>query len=168
MVTSLSPFRDPLLDVSGERVGFYPREFYPLDNFAAFAFDWDGRRWPTVEHAYQSTKFKATHPEIYQEIVDSRSPDDARKIAQQHNDKVAAAFHDNKIELMVKLCRAKLDQNPYVEKKLQQTGELEIVEDSPKDSFWGWGPDRDGQNHMGKIWMKLRAELRDAEKGNSQ
>ena len=35
-----------------------------------------------------------------------------------------------------------------------------IVEDSPKDSFWGWGPNRDGENQLGKLWMKLREELK--------
>ena len=34
-----------------------------------------------------------------------------------------------------------------------------IVEDSPKDNFWGWGKDRTGENHLGKLWMKLRDEL---------
>ncbi len=34
------------------------------------------------------------------------------------------------------------------------------MEDSPKDSFWGWGEDRCGQNNLGKLWMKLRDEIR--------
>jgi predicted NAD-dependent protein-ADP-ribosyltransferase YbiA (DUF1768 family) len=40
-----------------------------------------------------------------------------------------------------------------------QTGKKKIVEDSPKDSFWGWGPDRKGRNELGKLWMKLRKEI---------
>lgn len=35
-----------------------------------------------------------------------------------------------------------------------------IVEDSPKDDFWGWRPNRNGQNNLGKLWMKLREELK--------
>lgn len=27
------------------------------------------------------------------------------------------------------------------------------------DAFWGWGRDQKGENHLGKIWMALRAEL---------
>lgn len=57
------------------------------------------------------------------------------------------------------LLRLKLEQNPYVLKKLLQTGDYYIVEDSPKDSFWGWGPDRCGENQLGRLWMKLRKEL---------
>ena len=43
-----------------------------------------------------------------------------------------------------------------------QTGNAEIVEDSPKDNFWGRGPKWKGANHLGKLWMKIRAELRAA------
>ncbi len=39
-----------------------------------------------------------------------------------------------------------------------ETGDRELIESSPIDSFWGWGPNKDGQNHLGKIWMKLRDE----------
>mgnify|MGYP002520092451 CR=1 FL=1 len=60
---------------------------------------------------------------------------------------------------MEDLLRLKLEQNPYVKKKLLQTGDYLIVEDSPKDDFWGWGPNRDGNNQLGKLWMKLREEL---------
>lgn len=26
--------------------------------------------------------------------------------------------------------------------------------------FWGWGPNQDGRNELGKLWMEIRAELR--------
>ncbi len=38
-----------------------------------------------------------------------------------------------------------------------------IVEYSPVDAYWGWGPRKNGQNHLGKLWMKLRDELRNGE-----
>ena len=38
--------------------------------------------------------------------------------------------------------------------------EYTIVEDSPKDNYWGWGINRKGENHLGKIWMKLREEYK--------
>ena len=61
---------------------------------------------------------------------------------------------------MEKLLRAKIEQNPYVLKKLLETKDYMIVEDSPKDNFWGWGENRDGENNLGKLWMKLRDEYR--------
>ena len=61
---------------------------------------------------------------------------------------------------MEKILRCKIEQNPYVLKKLLETKDYAIVEDSPKDSYWGWGINRDGENQLGKIWMKLREEYK--------
>lgn len=159
-MSGLEQFRDPLLDVSGEVVGFYPREFYPFDNFAAFQLVWRGIRWATSEHTYQAAHFLDTAPELAERIRDAMSPDEAYKIANTHQDQEPADWAEQKVAVMEEICRAKLEQNPYVRHKLLQTGDLPIVEDSPKDSFWGWGPDREGRNELGKIWMRLREELR--------
>ena len=43
-------------------------------------------------------------------------------------------------------------------KKLLETKDYPIVEDSPKDDYWGWGSDRNGENNLGKLWMELREE----------
>lgn len=40
-----------------------------------------------------------------------------------------------------------------------RAGDRELVEDSWRDDFWGWGPNRDGKNMLGKLWMELRAAL---------
>lgn len=159
----LEQFRDPLLETSGERIGFYTREFYVLDNFSAFQVDWQGRRWATVEHAYQAAKFLDKAPEVVDLIQDARSAHDAKKIARSHADKVPEKWDEIKVAIMEDICLNKLLQHPYVMKKLLDTGDLEIVEDSPDDDFWGWGPNRDGQNVSGKIWMALRERLRSGE-----
>jgi predicted NAD-dependent protein-ADP-ribosyltransferase YbiA (DUF1768 family) len=31
-----------------------------------------------------------------------------------------------------------------------------------RNSFSEWGPNRDGQNMLGKLWMQIRTELRAA------
>lgn len=149
-------FRDPQLDTSGEIIGFYPREFYALDNFSSFAVDFAGRRWPTSEHAYQASHFFETAPDLANEIFLARSAHAAFKIARANREKVPDKWDDVKVDIMQVICTLKLEQNPYVWEKLKQTGDLEIVEDSPKDAFWGWGPNRDGRNELGKIWMRLR------------
>ena len=83
-MAGLEQFRDPLLDISGEVVGFYPREFYPFDNFAAFQFVWRGLRWATSEHAYQAAHFFDTAPDLVEQIRDTLSPDEAYKVANAH------------------------------------------------------------------------------------
>lgn len=159
-MTTLEQFRDPLLDVSGDVIGFYPREFYPFDNFAAFQVEWRDVRWATSEHAYQAAHFKDTELELIEQIRNAGSPDEAFKIANANEDRELPDWADRKLAVMEEICRAKLAQHPYIQHKLLQTGDLTIVEDSPTDSFWGWGPNRDGRNELGKLWMRLRDELR--------
>lgn len=153
-------FRDPLLDVSGEVVGFYPREFYVCDNFASFQVEIWGRLWPTSEHAYQASHFFETAPELAEKIAQARSAHDAFKLAKANADKAPENWEEVKLGIMEEIVRAKLSQHYYIQQKLLQTGDVPIVEDSPKDSFWGWGVDRQGRNELGKLWMKLRDELR--------
>lgn len=160
MVKRPAQFRDPQLDTSGEIIGFYPREFYVFDNFSSFQVDYRGRRWPTSEQAYQASHFFDTAPDLAEEIFNARSAHDAYKIAKANADKASSDWHEIKVDIMYEICRLKLLQNPYVKDKLRKSGDLEIVEDSPKDDFWGWGPKRDGRNELGKIWMRLREELR--------
>lgn len=155
-----SQFRDPELETSGSVIGFYPREFYVFDNFSSFAVDWRGRRWPTSEHAYQASHFFDTAPELVEAIFEARSAHEAYKIAKSNADKVPENWNEIKIGIMTEIIRAKCEQNPYVKGKLLDSGDLDIIEDSPKDGFWGWGKNRDGRNELGKIWMRLRDELR--------
>jgi ribA/ribD-fused uncharacterized protein len=155
-----SQFRDPYLETSGKIIGFYPREFYTFDNFSSFAVDYRGRRWPTSEHAYQASHFFETAPQLAEQIYQARSAHEAYKLAKANADKAPANWHDIKIGVMTEIVRLKCQQNPYVKEKLLDSGDLDIIEDSPKDDFWGWGKNRDGRNELGKIWMRLRDELR--------
>ena len=161
---NLEKYRDKWLAQNvDEFIGFYPREFFCFDNFSAFAFVYDGIRFHTVEHAYQSYKFKDTAPEIFNEIVNCFSSDEAKRIAHRNEDRVVPNWDEIKVDLMEKFLRAKLDQNPFVKKKLLETKNYLICEDSPVDSFWGIGEDKKGRNELGKIWMKIRAELKEQE-----
>ncbi len=103
-----------------------------------------------------------TAPGIVEEIFEARSPHDALMIATKHKDQRLKNWNDIKVGLMEEICWLKLTQNPYVREKLEQTGDMPIVEDSPKDDFWGWGPNRNGRNELGKIWMRLRDKMRSA------
>ncbi len=41
-----------------------------------------------------------------------------------------------------------------------QTEDYIIVEDFPKDNYFGCSLNKDGENNLGKLWMKLREELK--------
>ena len=157
----LEQYRDRWLrEKMDEVIGFYPREFYPFDNFSSFKVEWNGYLFSSVEEAYQAASFMGSDEELVEKIKKSHSADEAQRIAYANRDKRREDWDDVKISIMEELLRLKIEQNPYVKKKLLQTGDYMIVEDSPKDDFWCWGPNRNGQNNLGKLWMKLREELK--------
>ena len=157
----LEQYRDRWLrEKMNEVIGFYPREFYPFDNFSSFKVEWNGYLFSSVEEAYQAASFMGSDEELVEKIKKSHSADEAQRIAYANRDKRREDWDDVKISIMEELLRLKIEQNPYVKKKLLQTEDYMIVEDSPKDDFWGWGFNRNGQNNLGKLWMKLREELK--------
>lgn len=156
----LKQYRDIWLsEKMDDVIGFYPREFYPLDNFSSFKVEVDGYLYASLEEAFQSSLFLPDYPEIAEQIKNSHSAHEAQKIMLKNVEKVKYT-NQQQLVIMEKLLRLKLEQNPYVLKKLLETNGYYIVEDSPKDNYWGWGINRDGRNQLGKIWMKLREEYK--------
>ena len=156
----LKQYRDIWLsEKMDDVIGFYPREFYPLDNFSSFKVEVDGYLYASLEEAFQSSLFLPDYPEIAEQIKNSHSAHEAQKIMLKNVEKVKYT-NQQQLIIMEKLLRLKLEQNPYVLKKLLETNGYYIVEDSPKDNYWGWGINRNGRNQLGKIWMKLREEYK--------
>lgn len=142
-----------------EVIGFYPREFYPLDNFSSFKVKVNGYLYSSLEEAFQSMLFLPDHKEISEQIKNSYSAHEAQKIMHENINKVKYS-KEEKLVLMEKLLKLKIEQNPYVLKKLLETKNYTIMEDSPKDNYWGCGINREGENNLGKLWMKLREEYK--------
>lgn len=160
----LKQYRDIWLGEKFEEViGFYPREFYCLDNFSSFKVEYDGYLYASNEEAYQALGFIESAPDIADQIKKSHSAHEAQKIAYANRNKRRKDWDDIKLLVMEQLLREKVEQNPYVKKKLLETENYIIVEDSPKDDYWGWGENREGDNHLGKLWMKIRDEIRNNE-----
>lgn len=146
------------MDDKINKIFFYDREFYPLSNFASFMVEYDGYLWPTSEYAYQAQKF--TDINIVNEIKNEKSSHEVFGLGLKYKDKIRPYWFEIRVSVMEKILRAKMEQHEYVRRKLLETGDKEIIENSPVDSFWGWGPNKDGENQLGKIWMKLREELK--------
>lgn len=117
-----------------EVIGFYPREFYPLDNFSSFKVKVNGYLYSSLEEAFQSMLFLPDHKEISEQIKNSYSAHEAQKIMHENINKVKYS-NKEKLVLMEKLLRLKIEQNPYVLKKLLETKNYTIMEDSPKDNY---------------------------------
>ena len=156
----LEQYRDTWLSEKVNNIiGFYPREFYPLDNFSSFKVEYNGYLYSSAEEAFQANLFINEYPEIAEEIKNSHSAHEAQKIRFRYEDKIKLSSNEI-LEIMEKILRCKIEQYPYVLNMLSESKDYIIVEDSPKDNYWGWGINRDGENHLGKIWMKLREEYK--------
>lgn len=147
-----------------ERVCFYEQDFYVLSNFSSFNLQWQGHTFPTSEHTYHWEKFNrgGGGAIIQQEILSAPSAHEAFKVAERQKAFRRSDWGDVKIGVMRAILHAKAAQHEYVRRKLLATGDRELVENSWRDDFWGWGPNRDGKNMLGKLWMEVRAELRAA------
>ena len=140
-------------------VGFYEREFYPLSNFSAFRLLWKGINFDTSEAAYHWEKFPH-RPDLQLIILNAKSAHMAFRIAHIEKDQRRPDWEDVKVSIMLDILRSKASQHEYVRRKLLETEDKLLVEDSWRDDFWGWGPNKDGQNQLGKLWMIVRNELR--------
>jgi ribA/ribD-fused uncharacterized protein len=142
-----------------DRVRFYEHDFYVLSNFSAFTLHWREQRFDTSEAAYHYEKFP--HAQCIQEAIRcAPSAHEAFKLAERNKAERRPDWDEVKVQIMLDILRAKVSQHEYVRRKLLETGDRELVEDSWRDDFWGWGPNRDGHNMLGKLWMEVRAELR--------
>lgn len=139
-------------------ISFLETRFHYLSPFSAHRIEVWGEVFPTVEHAYQAARI-LPGPER-QKIVDAPSPLDAWREGQKYKNTphlLVKSF--DKEAVMEELFRAKLAQHLDIAEILRETGDVILVKDHPVDAFWGTGPDGNGENRMGRLWMKLRAEL---------
>jgi ribA/ribD-fused uncharacterized protein len=152
------------------QVYFYEQDYYCLSNFSAFTLEWKNRRFDTSEAAYQWEKFlqpegtvelnleiEASH--VRREILFAKSAHEAFKLAEANRHLIGANWENRRVGVMKEILREKVKQHEYVRRKLLNTGTRLLIEDSWRDSFWGWGPDQKGKNQLGELWMEIRAEI---------
>ena len=127
-----------------------------LSNFWPAVVLLDGVAYPTVENAYQASK-TAVH--IERAPFQSMSPADAKRAGKTLS--VRRDFEQIKIEVMRGLLSQKF-RHPDLGRLLLATGICPLIE----GNMWGdrfWGVCRgEGQNHLGRLLMQIRAELADA------
>jgi ribA/ribD-fused uncharacterized protein len=74
--------------------------------------------------------------------------------------RIRSDWNDVRIDVMRRCLYAKFTQNETLRDILLATGDAMIVENSPRDSFWGIGKSGDGSNWLGVLLMELRTTLR--------
>lgn len=139
-----------------EAVYFFSSAFYCFDNFSAHQVTLWGITFPTAEYAYQWKKFSQVRPDVAAMILAAPSPEAVYDISRMHKASQPETWRNEKLDVMEEIISAKIEQHDDVREALKRSGQRKIIENSPFDSFWGAGSDGQGQNMLGKTWMKLR------------
>lgn len=142
---------------------FYNRgePYYEFTNFSEHPVKYNGKRYPTSEHLFQSFKFLDHRPGIAEHIrLYCPRPIDALSEARRFQPEVRSDWMNVNVKKMDETLWHKFNQHPDLKQLLLSTGDAELVEDSDRDSFWGVGTNRKGRNELGKALGRLRAKLR--------
>jgi ribA/ribD-fused uncharacterized protein len=136
------------------KIESFSGEYRFLSNFwyAPIEFEW--LTYPTIEHAFQAAK--TTVEEFRIAVRDSGGPGHAKRMGRQIP--LRPDWEDIKIAVMYSLLQQKFS-GPVLANALVATGDAELIEGNTwNDTFWGVC-DGNGQNHLGKLLMKVRSEL---------
>ena len=141
-------------------IDFIENRFHYLSPFSAHRIEIWGEVFPTVEHAYQASRIKPGNER--DAIKNAPSPKDAWREGQKYkNDPNLSIQNFDKDAVMEELSRAKMAQHPDIIEILKESGNRGLLKIYPTDYYWGTGHDGSGENKLGKLWMKLRDELRE-------
>jgi N-glycosidase YbiA len=126
-----------------------------LSNFYMHPVKLDGVIYPSSEHGYQAAK---TLDPAQREIIRTCStPGQAKRAGKKVS--LRPDWESVKLQVMEDLVRQKFN-SPGLKELLLSTNNDELVEGNAwGDTYWGVCNGR-GQNHLGKILMKVRQELR--------
>jgi len=126
-----------------------------LSNFWSVDITVKGKVYPSVEHAFCAAK--TLNEDEREKIRLAETPSKAKQLGKKVT--LREDWEDVEIKIMELLVRKKFSQK-HMEKLLLSTGDEELIEGNWwKDTFWGVC-DGVGENHLGKILMKIREEKR--------
>lgn len=127
-----------------------------LSNFYPTPIYYDGKQWPSVEHAYQA--YKSLDEETREFVRGLPSPRDAKKAGKMID--LRDDWDSVKDTVMEDLCRIKFTSNAFCRARLLETEDAELEEGNTwGDIYWGVCNGQ-GQNKLGKILMKIREEIK--------
>ncbi|KAF8890344.1 DUF1768-domain-containing protein [Mucidula mucida] len=133
---------------------------YAFTNFSPHPIRYKGEVYPTSEHLFQSFKFEH-RPRLAAHIrTCSRAPRVAFSEAQRFEPEKRSDWRNVSIAKMEETVFLKFTQHEDLKDELLRTGNAELIEDSPVDSFWGVGSDGKGRNELGKALMRIRDRIR--------
>lgn len=128
---------------------------------------WLSNFWPigNVERRYQAAKFSTT--KLRMEILATETPGQAKRLARKYKHLRRKDWHQISLKLMKHLLREKF-KDGALRAKLISTGNEYLQE----GNTWGdvfWGVDLrtgKGENHLGRLLMEVREEIRATDGGS--
>lgn len=125
-----------------------------LSNFYVFPVSYEGVMYPSLENAYQAAK---TEDVNMRRNFENCTAGEAKKFGRKVV--LRPGWDKIRLKVMEELLRNKFSSD-LLRSKLLDTGDQQLIE----GNFWGdrfWGVYHgSGDNHLGKLLMKIRAELR--------
>lgn len=118
----------------------------------------DGLTYPSSEHAYQLYKTLNLDARRYA-LALGMTCGQVKRYGSMHQ--LRPDWETVKLSVMEDIVRRKFTQNEDLKQKLLATGNMGLLEGNTwGDTFWGFC-NGVGQNHLGKILMRVRALLRE-------
>lgn len=130
-----------------------------LSNFYEAPIEYDGLRFGSGEAAFQAQKCVDREERMsFQNMRPSEAKRAGRRVLLRPD------WEQVKVKLMEEIVRAKFTQNHELAQMLLSTGDRLIQEGNTwHDTCWGVDSKTgEGENHLGKILMRVREELRSA------
>ena len=132
-------------------------KYYFLSNFFPAEVTYNGLTYQNNEAAFQAQKTYSKEERIEFTTLEPR---DAKRRGRRV--RLRKDWEQVKDRIMEEIVRAKFSQNEELKEQLLATGDAQLVEGNRwNDRYWGVDIRSGvGQNHLGKILMKVRSELR--------
>ena len=127
-----------------------------LSNFYESPMTFHGVTYQSAKAAFQAQKCLT---EVEKQGFAELTPIKAKRRGRQVM--LRSDWDEVKLDIMEKIVRAKFIQNETLKALLLATGDAELKEGNTwNDMFWGIDSETgNGQNHLGKILMKVRDEV---------
>lgn len=139
-------------------------EYYFLSNFYPCKVKWPIDGMPQFEFQNSEAAFQASktfNPYLMRQF-ERLDPSTAKKLGRSSTVglQMRKDWDEVRDSVMYEIVKQKFLQNPELREKLLATGEAELIEGNTwNDRYWGVCKGV-GENHLGKILMKVREELK--------
>lgn len=158
----------PTKEETVEEIHFYRSNEKPygvFSNLHRTPVVFEGREYPTAEHAYQAGK--ASKEAVREWILSAPTPSLVAMAAHGlYTWDIVPNWSKIKFDRMRGVLRAKFTQHEYLTQLLLETGNARLVEagttDNPVNRTWGEVNGK-GKNMLGVLLMEVREELRKVE-----